>query len=244
MVKLFNFPTQKKSPSLRMYLAFLPSKNLFKVLSIYFDKNGDNLGCQILSLGNDINITTSSWRFLELPTLQNTENLITNFQLFVNYEVAYRIWEVSNTSQNRIGIEIDILDMENEIFIGTTITLPEGNNFASKLNFDDCFQWNGKVSFGKFVKDELHVLVLDDYKTNKWIEEKQSIKMKNLKEEDEQIQIVCVCNFALYFVVTEKKKLCRYIFSSEKLEIVLSDYDESTPLIVTHSSLFTLNGMH
>ncbi|XP_015164999.1 putative F-box protein At3g10240 [Solanum tuberosum] len=232
--QLVQLPNPQNNPSLLMTLDFLPSKQVFKILSIYKDENSLNLGCEILTIGNE---SSCLWRLLELPTCQNVEN-VTNCHVFVTSEVAYCIWGIIDQTA---AIKIDILDMENEIYI-TTATLPRGN-FTSKLGFDNYIQWNEKVSFGKILNDELHVLVLDDYKTNKWIEEKRTVKMKNLKEEDEPIEILSVNDLELYFLLPEKKSFYRYNFTSGKVDIVLSDYDDSKILAVFHSSLYTLNGM-
>ncbi|MCD9638809.1 hypothetical protein HAX54_022965 [Datura stramonium] len=194
--QIIQLPNAQKNPSLHMYLAFLPSKQAFKVLSLYEEDNHRDLGCEILDLGNENN--TNSWRFLKLPTLQNAgEKMITEFRVLVISQVAYCIWE-----------------------------------------------WNETASFGKIVNDELHVLVLDDYKSNKWKEEKRIVKMKNLKEEeDEPIKLICVLDSDLYFLLQDKKSFCKYNFSTRKVETLMSDFDESKVSAVIQSSLYSFKGM-
>lgn len=94
--------------------------------------------------------------------------------------LAYCIWHVET------DIEIDVLDMVNETYIGHT---------RPALLSD----WNGQLSFIAQVKDELHVMVLNDYR-----------KLLNFLKPDnkELMTYITVAHHSLLFFV--KESLCSY----------------------------------
>ncbi|KAM3376746.1 hypothetical protein P3S68_009159 [Capsicum galapagoense] len=99
-----------------------------------------------------------------------------------------------------VDTEVDILDMENDGYIGHT-TFPKG--FSTTVNLLD---WNGHLSFAEIVKDELHVLVLQDYKRLKWAQTKQIIRLMPsfLQRIDVTDTAVCVHKYLLFFVRRNK----------------------------------------
>uniref|UniRef100_M1CBT1 Uncharacterized protein n=1 Tax=Solanum tuberosum TaxID=4113 RepID=M1CBT1_SOLTU len=91
--------------------------------------------------------------------------------------IGYIFWDIDNGVPNP-SIGIDVLDMVNDRYIGYT-TFPM--NYYTK---DECILWNGKLSFAKIVKDELHILVLEfDYKKKmKLIDRKLVVKLPFMRE--------------------------------------------------------------
>ncbi|KAF3632561.1 hypothetical protein FXO38_26106 [Capsicum annuum] len=117
-----------------------------------------------------------------------------------------------------VDTEVDILDMENDGYIGHT-TFPKG--FLTTVNLLD---WNGHLSFAEIVKDELHVLVLQDYKRLKWAQTKQIIRLMPsfLQRIDVTYTAVCVHKYLLFFVRRNKiaggtSYFCSYHIHTGKL---------------------------
>lgn len=137
-------------------------------------------------------------------------------------EIGYVIWDDDAATSSTIGI--DILDIVNDSYNGHTSTFPTSCNYTK----DDCILWNGKLSFAKIVKEELHVLVLEVYKKQKqikWADVSLIIKlpfMRELSALQEQIKVVQVHESKLLFWWKNKDKdnepLCAYDIMTGKVK--------------------------
>ncbi|CAN4110718.1 unnamed protein product [Withania somnifera] len=204
---------------LNMCIVFDPEYQVLKLLSVVytFEKT---LGYEVLHLWNEE--STYSWRPLNCPQQSRGETRICNpvkrhsRQIRILHEmgISYSIW---NTAVNS-HLGIDILDMVNDSYIGHT-TFPTG--YYTK---DDCIIWNGKLSFSKIVKEELHVLVLDDYKKQiKWADRKLIIKlpfMRTFSVVQEQLKILLFHESKLWFWLQfrDKKLLSVYDITTGKVK--------------------------
>ncbi|KAH0643316.1 hypothetical protein KY290_034926 [Solanum tuberosum] len=133
-----------QNPSLCITLDFVLDSQAVKLVSVH------QHGYEILSLGIGSDQTTYGWRDVKLPNSYHEKNKRRNeIQVFFRMGVAYCIWHIDDCTD----IEIDVLDMVNETYIGRT-SLSKGFLFTSTSLMD----WNGQLSFVRQVKDELHVL--------------------------------------------------------------------------------------
>uniref|UniRef100_M1DCM3 F-box domain-containing protein n=1 Tax=Solanum tuberosum TaxID=4113 RepID=M1DCM3_SOLTU len=196
-----------QNPSLRITLDFVLDSQAVKLVSVH------QHGYEILSLGIGSDQTTYGWRDVKLPNLYHEKNKRRNeIQVFFRMGVAYCIWHIDDCTD----IEIDVLDMVNETYIGRT-SLSKGFLFTSTSLMD----WNGQLSFVRQVKDELHVLVLNDYRKLKWDETTRIIKLSflNLKSDNKELMtfITFANNSLLFFVKPDKKTFCAYNINTGEL---------------------------
>lgn len=242
--QIFEVPDPEK-PILNLLLVVDPDNQVLKLLSLVYDELlGDQvLGYEVLDLRSKE--SSYSWRPINLPQQCRGETRMcelvkrhTNQTIVVfSFGTAFSIWDAEAYSY----IGIDILDMVNDSYIGHT-TL--STSFYTK---DDFMYWNGKLSFAKIVKEELHVLVLDVYKKQiKWADEKLIIKLPFLKELSvvPQIKPTHISNSnILYFLWRDKESVCRFDIRMGKLTTVVSNYKESQVLYFPGPCLFTFKGM-
>ncbi|PHT29086.1 hypothetical protein CQW23_31315 [Capsicum baccatum] len=113
-----------------------------------------------------------------LPPLLSDGRMRNNIQLFFRKGVAYCICFLETTEEVD-DIQVDVVDIDNETYIGRT-TFPRVS-FFPELAMLHLLDWNGRLSFSQLLKDELHVLVLDDHTKLKWAERKRIIKLNFLK---------------------------------------------------------------
>ncbi|KAH0780610.1 hypothetical protein KY290_000208 [Solanum tuberosum] len=209
-----------QNPSLCITLEFVsitsnPYGGSVKLISVYEDGN-NNLGYEILSL--DIHVPYRCWRAIDnvLP-LPRDGRMMNNIQLFFRRGVAYCIRFVESTEEID-DIQIDIIDMVNETYIGRT-TFPRERFMNTTLHLMD---WNGRLSFAQLVKDELHVLKLDDHTKLKWAQTKRIIKLHCLKSyHKEDLITFHACDVStLVFIRLDKKDnrfLCYYNINTGEL---------------------------
>ncbi|OIT29098.1 hypothetical protein A4A49_22859 [Nicotiana attenuata] len=173
LLQYLEFPGPQ-NPSLCSAIEFIPSTRAVELVSVHEDEN-QVLGYEVVHIGPIDNIATTtiySWQELQVPELfKYGERKRTNLDsfpksaaregvvLFFRRGVAYCIW----AAENNLDIHVDILDMVNESYIGHT-TLSVGTFISDGLNRIQLLDWNGQLSFAEVVNDELHVLVLDDYR--------------------------------------------------------------------------------
>lgn len=244
--QILDIPDPEK-PILNLCLFVDPNRQLLKLLSLVYDESlGDQvLGYEVLDLRSEES-GTYSWRPINLPQQCRGETRMcelvkrhTNQTIVVIASgAAYSIWDAEAYS----CIGIDILDMVNDTYIGHT-TL--STSFYKK---EDCMYWNGKLSFAKIVKEELHVLVLDVYKKKqiKWADEKLIIKLPFLKELSvvPQIKLSYVTNTNdLYFLWRDKESVCRFDMRMGKLTTLKSNYKEPQVVHIFGPCLFAFKGM-
>ncbi|KAH0731848.1 hypothetical protein KY289_003036 [Solanum tuberosum] len=155
---------------------FDPDCQVLKLLSLVY--RIESIGYVVLDLQNEE--SSCCWRplVLNLPEQSQGETRIRNKQsknigVVFGMGIGYIFWDIDNGVPNP-SIGIDVLDMVNDRYIGYT-TFPM-NHYYTK---DECILWNGKLSFAKIVKDELHMLVLEfDYKKHmKLIDSKLVVKL-------------------------------------------------------------------
>lgn len=100
-------------------------------------------GYEILSLGIGRDQTSYCWRDVKLPNLYHAKKKRNGIRLFFRTGVAYCIWHMDDCTD----IEIDVMDMVNETYIGRT-SLTKGFLFTSTSIMD----WGGQLSFVRQVK--------------------------------------------------------------------------------------------
>uniref|UniRef100_K4B3I6 F-box associated domain-containing protein n=1 Tax=Solanum lycopersicum TaxID=4081 RepID=K4B3I6_SOLLC len=183
-------------PSLCIALDFVFDSLAVKLVSVH------QHGYEILSLGIGRDKTSYCWRDVKLCP-ENNKRRNGRIQVFFRKGVAYCIWYIDDDD-----MEIDVLDMVNETYIGHT-TLPRGGFFARPSLMD----WNGQLSFVEQVKDELRVLVLKDYRKLRWDETTRIMKLNFLKEELMTF-IAFADNSVLFYMKQDKKSFCSYDMST------------------------------
>ncbi|WMV13070.1 hypothetical protein MTR67_006455 [Solanum verrucosum] len=199
------------NPSLCIALDFVFDSLAVKLVSVH------EHGYEILSLGIGRDKSTYCWRDVKLPNLHHENNKRNGIQVFFRTGVAYCIWHIDDCTD----IEIDVLDMVNETYIGHTI-LPRGF-FTSPSLMD----WNGQLSFIEQVNDELRVLVLNDYKKLRWDETTRIMKLNFLMEL--MTFIAFADNSVLFYMKQDKKSFCSYDMNTEILNTtVLSRFINSS----------------
>uniref|UniRef100_M1DBU2 F-box associated domain-containing protein n=1 Tax=Solanum tuberosum TaxID=4113 RepID=M1DBU2_SOLTU len=208
-----------QNPSLCIALEFVsitsnPYGGSVKLISVY-EHGNNNLGYEILSL--DIHVPYR-WRAIDnvLP-LPSDGRMMNNIQLFFRRGVAYCIRFVETTEEID-DIQVDIIDMVNETYIGRTI-FPRERFMSTTLHLLD---WNGHLSFAQLVKDELHVLKLDDHTKLKWAQTKRIIKLQCLKSyHKEDLITFHACDVStLVFIRLDKEDnrfLCYYNINTGEL---------------------------
>ncbi|XP_060168416.1 uncharacterized protein LOC132599182 [Lycium barbarum] len=192
-----------QNPSLCIALDFVPFNHpAVKLLSVHGDDES-SLGYEILALGVGSDQTTYCWRSVKVPLPNLSHEKRKSIQVFFRMGVAYCIWHVQRDAHDDLtDIQVDVLDMVNETYIGRT-TFPRG--FFSSTNLMD---WNGRLSFAQLLKDELHVLVLNDYRKLKWDERTRIIKLKFLQPDDgEQLTFITFADNSILFFVNQNKNL-------------------------------------
>ncbi|XP_009612796.1 uncharacterized protein LOC107771610 [Nicotiana tabacum] len=236
-----------QNPILNMHMVVDTDNQLLKLLSVIhvIGDPGLPLGYEVLDLRNEEG--TYSWQTLDLPKESRGETTIlqnricrhsTLFKIVDAIGTAYSMWDTTNSH-----IGIDIVDMVNDSYIGHT-TFPNG--FYSK---DDCILWKRKLSFAKVVKDEVHVMVLEDYNKQqiKWAEAKLIIKLPFLKEVvQEQIKVLVGRRSKLCFSRWnwDKKSICTYDFKTGKVTTIVSSCNNSDLFEFITPCLFACKGMH
>lgn len=217
-----------QKPSLCIALDFVFSVQAVKLLSVHEDHH-QSLGYEILSVGFAGN--TYRWRPVEVQNINECRNRKRDrIQVFFGKgSVAYCI------SWDNVDIGVDVFDMENESYIGHT-NFPKGN-FFPKLSTTNLLDWNGQLSFAEIVKDELHVLVLEDHKKLKWAETKRIIRQLPFDNINYKDTVVCAHKSILFFVRKNKEKeenyLCTYDIHTRELisELLYISEDEVNSLI-------------
>ncbi|MCD7466342.1 hypothetical protein HAX54_002952 [Datura stramonium] len=223
--QILEIPDSPQSLISNMCIVFDPDYQVLKLLSFVYDLSGQELvfGYEFLDLHNEE--SRYSWRSLNLP--QGNGGVTRNcakIKVFSAMGIGYVIWDDDATNSSTIGI--DILDMVNDSYIGQTSTFRTSCNYTK----DDCILWNGKLSFGKIVKEELHVLVLEVYKKQKqikWADVSVIIKlpfMRELSALQEQIKVVQVHESKLLLFWWKNKDkdnepLCAYDIMTGKVKI-------------------------
>ncbi|KAH0760883.1 hypothetical protein KY290_016956 [Solanum tuberosum] len=93
---------------------------------------------------------------------RNMEKRKKRIDIVFRKELAYCLWYTETGDfRDDVDLEIDVLDMVNEKYIGHT-TFPAGFVFPKfSLRHNDLFDWKGMLAFDQQVKDVLHVLVFD-----------------------------------------------------------------------------------
>ncbi|KAK4740215.1 hypothetical protein R3W88_003912 [Solanum pinnatisectum] len=165
-----------QNPSLRITLDFVLDSQAVKLISVHQHGYESSL----LELG-----VIKLLRDVKLPNLYHEKNKKRNeIQVFFRMGVAYCIWYIDDCTD----IEIDVLGYG---FLFTSTSLMD---------------WNGQLSFVRQVKDELHVLVLNDY--------------SNFLKPDNKELMTCITfanNSLLFFVKPDKKTFCAYNINTGEL---------------------------
>ncbi|KAH0685480.1 hypothetical protein KY290_016958 [Solanum tuberosum] len=148
-----------------MALEFVSSFNQEAVKLVSIHKNEHySLGYEILALKIGIYQNTYTWRGVKVPPNLQSQRQSRNMgkrkkriDIVFRKELAYCLWYTETGDfRDDVDLEIDVLDMVNEKYIGHT-TFPAG--FSLRRN--DLFDWKGMLAFDQQVKDVLHVLVFD-----------------------------------------------------------------------------------
>uniref|UniRef100_M1CBT2 PORR domain-containing protein n=1 Tax=Solanum tuberosum TaxID=4113 RepID=M1CBT2_SOLTU len=248
--QIVEIPDSEK-PILNMQMVVDPNNKVLKLLSLVYDELLEDqvldqvLSYEVLDLQSEG--SNYSWRPINLPQHSRGKTRMCKLVkkhtgqikvVFTNLGIVYSIWDAEECSH----IGIDILDMVNESYIGHT-TLP--TCFYTK---DDCKLWNGKLSFAKIVKDEVHVLILESYnkKQMKWADGKLIIKLPFLKDVSVEpvIKLLYLSNTnKLFFVWRDKESIHSFDIKTGKLTIILSNYKLSQGLYLSWPGLFTFKGL-
>ncbi|KAH0727083.1 hypothetical protein KY284_002948 [Solanum tuberosum] len=249
--QIVEIPDSEK-PILNMQMVVDPNNKVLKLLSLVYDELLEDqvldqvLSYEVLDLQSEG--SNYSWRPINLPQHSRGKTRMCKLVkkhtgqikviVFTNLGIVYSIWDAEEYSH----IGIDILDMVSESYIGHT-TLP--TCFYTK---DDCKLWNGKLSFAKIVKDEVHVLILESYnkKHMKWADGKLIIKLPFLKDVSVEpvIKLLYLSNTnKLFFVWRDKESIHSFDIKTGKLTIILSNYKLSQGLYLSWPGLFTFKGL-
>ncbi|KAF3623854.1 hypothetical protein FXO37_31644 [Capsicum annuum] len=202
IIRILSRPT----PYLCIGMDFVPSIQAVKLLSVvvvhqHDDDDHRSLAYQVLHVGCDGN-TNYCWKSVDVPDQCPQNSKRKKIQVFLGEgrSVAHCISQDDDDID--VDTEVDILDMENDGYI----------------------DWNGHLSFAEIVKDELHVLVLQDYKRLKWAQTKQIIRLMPsfLQRIDVTDTAVCVHKYLLFFVRRNKiaggtSYFCSYHIHTGKL---------------------------
>ncbi|KAM3220315.1 putative F-box protein [Capsicum annuum] len=239
---------------------------VFKLVYVHID--GDELGYQVLDLGNYNEARCSySWRTIKVPTNMSdisSTGEMREIQFLIRRGIGYCIWETG--APEDADIKIDILDVKNERYIGRT-TCPH-RGFFSFLNSADYILWGDqeKLAFARVVKDDhaFHILVLEDYKKQRWADRIFVIKFSpellkittDLLLRRENIHLKWASQFELVFHWQRGHPVCSYDAGPGwKRGHLLYIYDVNTGEVTTElycpapgttnikPSLFTLKGM-
>ncbi|KAK4733460.1 hypothetical protein R3W88_007721 [Solanum pinnatisectum] len=159
-----------QNPSIYMALEFVSSFNQEAVKLVSIHKNEHySLGYEILALRIGIYQSTYTWRAVKVPPYFQRQRQSRNIgkrkkriDVVFRKELAYCLWYIETGDfRDDVDLEIDVLDMVNEKYIGHT-TFPAGFVFPKfSVRRNDLFDWKGMLAFDQQVKDALHVLVFD-----------------------------------------------------------------------------------
>ncbi|KAK4368373.1 hypothetical protein RND71_012165 [Anisodus tanguticus] len=204
-------------PSLCIILEFVPITSnpyggVVKLVSVHED-DGNNLRYEVLSL--EIG-PCPCWRAIDnVPPSDGRKRK--SMQFFFRMGVAYCICFFDDLDR-----QVDVLDMINETYTGRRAHF----DLSMMSSTTHLLDWNGRLSFAQLLKDELHVLILDDPTKLKWAETKRIIKLQFLKpssyhyNKDELITFhACADKSTMLFlwkVNKDNKSLCYYdIYTGE-----------------------------
>lgn len=157
--------------SYHILFAYVPLTLNYKIVSIYFDKNNIEC-CEILSVGND----ELSWRLLKMPTKDNLER---NRKKFVKKIIGHVVHFVRViASGDDMVEEVISLDLGTEKF--TVSNLPKGQYRSWEKVW--LIDFKGKPALVDIIGPELCVLVLENYKKQKWAKKEPLVPLETMKK--------------------------------------------------------------
>lgn len=157
-------------------LCFVPSTRSYKIVSLFKDALGCH-GCQLLTPGPSM-----AWRELPFP---DHDHGVTAAQGKVSMVPAGGA--VHYVLPIKVGEEtvahIITLDVETELFIQNR--MPRG--VFGDIGTAGVLDWNGKLAFYDIVGQDMQLMVLKDYKKNRWCREKDVIHLPFLHRDKENL---------------------------------------------------------
>ncbi|KAL6283124.1 hypothetical protein ACE6H2_014053 [Prunus campanulata] len=224
----------------RMKCAFDSLTGDAKLVSAYI--HNDEVGYEVMSIGQD-----GDWRALKHPNqglLKKNGKWATRRQFFLTDEVHDGVYFCSEiiTDGEDWCLEVQALDPWNECFI--TTTLPQGV-------FNDCkrvwvFNWNQHIAVGDIVEQDLHVLVLEDLKEQKWSENKIIVPLNFLQHQpllDDQVLIPVKADCDELKLRYKGGKTLFYDMNNEVIKKVVYKWFDTDLLGFYKPSLVSLKGM-
>ncbi|WOG89919.1 hypothetical protein DCAR_0209159 [Daucus carota subsp. sativus] len=190
------------SGSYVIMFVYVPLTLNYKAVSIYAEAN--NIQCCDLSVGND----ELSWRLLKMPSTGYLEKKRKRFSIIPTNDVVHCV-RVFGSDDDMVE-EVVSLDLGTEKF--TVTNLPKGQYKNWKKVWTINFK--GKLALLDIIGSELCVLVLENYKKQKWGKKEPLVPlelMKTLEDEHGTIFPYTVDESdTLWFWVKDAKKYISY----------------------------------
>lgn len=216
---------------------FIPSTGGYKLVSVFEDReNLNNQGAEILTVGKD-----DTWRFLKFPNRDdlNKTRLKLSVVLAGGAVHCLRIIQVGSN----IYEEVVSIDLETELI--TSTSLPHGSFLDWKKVWT--FDWDGRPSLAYTVEDDLNVLVLENYKQQKWGQVKKIVPLKFLKENPDTRTDLAFFYAPLpceiWIKLGKGEKWVCYNAESKKITHTTKVSDSSPEHYIFRPSLVSLKGM-
>ncbi|WJZ96150.1 hypothetical protein VitviT2T_014863 [Vitis vinifera] len=235
--KILYLPDSDHDLSLSISFSFVPSIGEYKLVSIYEDTATGNEGCEVITVGVD-----ESWRPLQLPNSHGPNQ--SRRKLSVASAGAavhcFRVTEVVG----EVFEEVVSLDLETECFTSTTL---EPGLFSDWKKVW-ALNWNGRPALAETGREELKVLVIEDYKKKyKLAENKFGVSLggaKKVMQGDDFVPLVA--ERGILWVWLRDKKMFGYDIKHGRVRRELSvpeGYHITDTMYIGRESLATLRGM-
>lgn len=170
--QILELPDPKKT-TLAMTFSFVRSTSEYKLVSTYDDETDRNGAfCEVLTVGRD-----NLWKPLKMPNLNDVDKKRDRISV-VSTDSAVHCFQICKIG-SKFSQEVVSLDLGTECF--TITTLP--NDLYQDWEKVWALNWSGKLAFADIVKEELQVLVLEDYKKHKWSETKTIVPLAYMNKE-------------------------------------------------------------
>ncbi|GAA0185579.1 hypothetical protein LIER_32867 [Lithospermum erythrorhizon] len=141
-------------------MCYLPTSDDYKVSILHWKENDTDIDLKVLTKGTDV-----TWRCIEIPALlscsKNNGDKVSSITIG---SVSY----ITKSSQS--GLKMMAFQIEDERFV--EISLPWRVRFCAIGSLFFPMSWDRDFCIGRMVGEELHIWVLQDYKTSKWDERK------------------------------------------------------------------------
>ncbi|KAK3035117.1 hypothetical protein RJ639_032619 [Escallonia herrerae] len=202
--------------SLGMTFSFIPATGDYKLVSIYTDEHR-HVCFEVLSVETD-----SSWRPLKFPEIENLDKRRKKCFL-VPTDAAVHYVRVTRTGSD-IEEVVASLDLETETF--TVTYLPKG----LYPDWDKVWavSWKGKLAFLDRAREDLCVMVLEDYRKQKW-GKRYTIISSAFKGIDEDDYIPLSAEYDHLWFWSKTKKIFSCNIETEDIRDVISAPD-GTPI--------------